>query len=84
MRLTPLVSKYRDSRRLPTNSAADLSMEAAVRGSPDKPVNGLVASPVWLVLHVANGPEVVLSIHLSTPQHQFGITAPGFWNLSFF
>ena len=34
-------------------------MEAAVRSVPGKPVNGVVATPVWLVLHTAAGPEIV-------------------------
>ena len=64
MRLIPLVLKCRDSRHLPTNSAVKLSMEAAVRSSPNKLANGVVASLVWLVFHAATGPEVISPVYL--------------------
>ena len=39
-------------------------MEAAVRGVPDKPINGVMSTPVWLVFQTTAGPEVVGHINL--------------------
>ena len=39
-------------------------MEAAARSVRNEPVNCVVATPAWIVLHTATGPEVVGPVHL--------------------
>ena len=58
------MSKRLDCRYVPTDSASKLSMEAAVHSVSDKIVNGIMFIQVWLVLHIATGPEVVGPVHL--------------------